>query len=54
MLQIPVTQDPFQEQTFEFNSVKIRLTLRFNSIGNFWAMDVLSQFHKSKFAMEYR
>ncbi|UEA17453.1 hypothetical protein K7G92_000655 [Pasteurella canis] len=40
MLQIPVTQDPFQEQTFEFEGVKIRLTLRFNSIGNFWAMDV--------------
>ncbi|HDR0997907.1 phage baseplate plug protein [Pasteurella multocida] len=40
MLQIPITQDPFQEQTFEFEGVKIRLTLRFNSIGNFWAMDI--------------
>ena len=40
LYQIPVTQSPYQEQTFEFNGVKIRLTLRFNSIGKFWAMDV--------------
>lgn len=40
MQQIPVTQSPHQEQTFEFNGTKIRLTLRFNSIGKFWAMDV--------------
>lgn len=40
MQQIPVTQSPHQEQTFEFNGIKIRLTLRFNSIGKFWAMDV--------------
>lgn len=37
---IPVTQSPYQEQTFDFNGRKIRLTLRFNSIGEFWAMDV--------------
>lgn len=40
MQQIPVTQSPHQEQTFEFSGVKIRLTLRFNSVGKFWAMDV--------------
>lgn len=40
MKQIPVTQSPHQEQTFEFNGNKIRLTLRFNSVGKFWAMDV--------------
>lgn len=40
MKQIPVTQSPHQEQTFEFNGAKIRLTLRFNSVGKFWAMDV--------------
>lgn len=40
MKQISVTQSPHQEQTFEFNGIKIRLTLRFNSVGKFWAMDV--------------
>ena len=40
MRKIPLTQHPYQEQTFEFNGIKIRLTLRFNSIGQFWAMDV--------------
>lgn len=40
LYQIPVTQSPHQEQTFEFNGVKIRLTLRFNSIGRFWTMDI--------------
>ncbi|MGP1572936.1 phage baseplate plug family protein [Aggregatibacter segnis] len=40
MKQIPVTQSPHQEQTFEFNGTKIRLTLRFNSVSKFWAMDV--------------
>ena len=40
MHQINLTQSPYQEQTFEFNGIKIRLTLRFNSIGQFWAMDI--------------
>lgn len=40
MKQIPLTQSPYQEQTFDFLGRKIRLTLRFNSVGNFWAMDV--------------
>lgn len=40
MRQILLTQHPYQEQTFEFNGTKIRLTLRFNSVGKFWAMDV--------------
>lgn len=40
MKQIPLTSSPYQEQTFEFNGVKIRLTLRFNSVGNFWAIDI--------------
>lgn len=40
MQRIPVTQSPYQEQTFEFNGRKIRLTLRFNSVGSFWVMDV--------------
>ena len=40
MLKIPLTQHPYQEQTFEFSGIKIRLTLRFNSIGQFWAMDI--------------
>lgn len=40
MRQIPITQSPFQEQSFDFNGTKIRLTLRFNSVGNFWAMDI--------------
>ncbi|MDH2927220.1 MULTISPECIES: phage baseplate plug family protein [Lonepinella] len=38
--QIPVSNAPYQEQTFAFNDLKIRLTLRWNSIGEFWAMDV--------------
>ncbi|NBI12490.1 hypothetical protein GVX81_02400 [[Haemophilus] felis] len=40
MFQIPLTQSPYQEQTFEFLGIKIRLTLRFNSIGQFWVMDI--------------
>lgn len=40
MKQIPLNNAPYQEQTFDFNGTKIRLTLRFNSIGSFWAMDV--------------
>lgn len=37
---IPVTAEPYQEQTFDFNGIKIRLTLRFNSIGQCWVMDI--------------
>lgn len=40
MQQIPITQSPHQEQMFEFNGTKIRLTLKFNSVGRFWVMDV--------------
>lgn len=38
--QIFVTQEPHQEQTFEFHQTKLRLTLRYNSIGQFWAFDL--------------
>lgn len=40
LYQIPITQDPYQELSFDFEGTKIRLTLRFNSIGQFWAVDV--------------
>lgn len=48
LYQIPVTQFPYQEQTFEFNGVKIRLTLRFNSIGRFWAVDVFEPINRKQ------
>lgn len=38
--QLPLSSSPYQEQTIDFLGRKIRITLRFNSIGNFWAMDV--------------
>lgn len=40
MYQIPVNSAPYQEQTFHFDKHILRLTLRFNSVGQFWAMDV--------------
>lgn len=40
MYQIPITSDPYQEQTFEFNGTKIRLTLRYNGLGECWFMDI--------------
>ncbi|MFQ1014806.1 phage baseplate plug family protein [Avibacterium paragallinarum] len=38
--QLPITNAPYQEQVFDFNGVKIKLTLRYNSIGQCWVMDV--------------
>lgn len=38
--QIPITQDPYQEQTFNYNGRKLRLTLRYNSVGQCWAFDL--------------
>lgn len=40
MLRIHLTQAAFQEQTLLFKGIKIRITLRYNSNGQFWAMDV--------------
>ena len=37
---IQVSNAPNQEQSFDFASIKIKLTLRFNSIGRHWVMDV--------------
>ena len=46
--QIPITNAPFQEQTIEFLNRKIRITLRFNSIGNSWVMDVFEQINQKQ------
>lgn len=43
---IPVTQEPYQEMSFDFNGVKLRLTLRYNSIGQFWAFDLYDVAHQ--------
>lgn len=39
--QIPLTNAPYQEQTFEFLGRKIKLTLRYNSIAQTWFMDII-------------
>lgn len=31
---------PYQEQVLGFENLKIRLTLKYNSVGRFWTMDV--------------
>lgn len=53
MQQIHLTQSPYQEQTFDFNGIEIRLTLRFNSVGNFWAMDVFEPNAQRKICQGY-
>ncbi|MBP6018802.1 MAG: hypothetical protein KA735_04870 [Burkholderiaceae bacterium] len=40
MIVIPVDSHPFQEQTFDIGDTRLRLTLRYNSIGDQWSMDV--------------
>lgn len=39
LYKIPVSQQPYQEFTLDFQGTKIRITLRFNSVGQFWAID---------------
>lgn len=51
MKQIPLTSSPYQEQTFDFLGRKIRLTLRFNSLGNFWAMDVFEPVNQKQICL---
>lgn len=43
MKQIPISSDPLQEQSFEFAGYRLRLTLRYNSIGDHWAIDLLDE-----------
>ena len=40
MIKIPVDSHPYQEQTFAIGEDRLRLTLRYNSIGDQWSMDV--------------
>lgn len=40
MIKIPVDSHPYQEQTFDIGPDRLRLTLRYNSIGDQWSMDV--------------
>lgn len=40
MIKIPVDSYSYQEQTFDVGTNRLRLTLRYNSIGDHWAMDV--------------
>lgn len=40
MIIIPVDAHPYQEQTFDIGEKRLRLTLRYNSIGDQWSMDV--------------
>lgn len=42
MIQIPIDSHPYQEQTFEIADIRLRLTLRYNSIGDQWSMDVFN------------
>lgn len=43
MQRVPVDSHPYQEQSFEIGDRRIRLTLRFNAIGEFWAIDVFDE-----------
>ena len=40
MILIPVDSHPYQEQSFDIGDVRLRLTLRYNAIGDQWSMDV--------------
>lgn len=40
MIKIPIDSHPFQEQTFDIGDTRLRLTLRYNSIGDQWSMDL--------------
>jgi hypothetical protein len=40
MIKIPVDSYPYQEQTFQIGDTRLRLTLRYNSVGDHWAMDI--------------
>ncbi|MGA4635104.1 phage baseplate plug family protein [Pseudomonas solani] len=43
MKRIPVSSEPLQEQSFDFAGRRLRLTLRYNSIGDHWAFDLLDE-----------
>lgn len=38
--QIPVSSQPLQEMTFNFNGRTLRITLRFNSVCECWSVDL--------------
>ncbi|MCX8566829.1 MAG: hypothetical protein ON057_001556 [Glomeribacter sp. 1016415] len=40
MYQIPVDSAPYQEMTIAFKAHALRLTLRYNSLVDYWALDV--------------
>ncbi|UXY51325.1 phage baseplate plug family protein [Pseudomonas tohonis] len=43
MKRIPISSEPLQEQSFDFAGRRLRLTLRYNSIGDHWALDLLDE-----------
>lgn len=40
MDQIIVDSSPYQEQTFSYAGYSLRMTIRYNSIGDFWNFDL--------------
>lgn len=40
MIKIPVDSHPYQEQTFDIGDDRLRLTLRYNSVGDQWSIDI--------------
>ncbi|GAA5784860.1 phage baseplate plug family protein [Chitiniphilus shinanonensis] len=40
MFKIPIDSSPYQEQSFDFAGHSLRLTVRYNSLGDHWGSDV--------------
>lgn len=47
MWRIPVDANPYQEQTFELDGVRLRLTLRYCPVPDVWTMDVYDELAQS-------
>lgn len=48
--QIPISSAPFQEMTFSFSETVLRLTLRFNSVGECWTFDLYDTLKQKQIA----
>ncbi|HGM5801107.1 TPA: hypothetical protein ACKP5W_003792 [Pseudomonas aeruginosa] len=40
---LPIDDSPLQEQRFEFAGQRLRLTLRYNSVGDHWGLDLFDE-----------
>lgn len=51
MYEVPINlNEPYQEQVLNFTDMRIRITLIYNSVAKFWAMNLYDQDNKREIA----